>query len=623
MLSMSSNGGIRQSLPAKLNLNRSHGSSPILRIEDSPILEAKQSKNPNGNVLKFDSIRERSSSGSGEDVVKLRPVSYKKSVSNISLPSAVDLECQGEEDLWAIWNKLLQNWDTVNAKRKGRSGLEPLIRKGVPSPLRPVVWKQLVQTDTEALTQSYPALINSETPFEKQIIRDSTRTFPNHDMFQAPDSDGLESLRNLMHAYAVYDKEVGYCQGLGFVAGLLLMIMPEEEAFCVFVQILQENNIRDMYKPSMSLLSICNFQLDKLIEEMHPHVYHHLRHQGFTCSLYASTWFLTVFSTMLPLETVFRIMDIYLIEGLNIIFQVALALITIAQSDLMDLDMEGIQHFFTHDLGEKYGKDSDALIKRATGIEIDKRKMKRWEKEYIRKKERELQERKEIIHLKCESKALSERVIQLEKDNSQISAQLVDKQILRAKEAEEMLKLRGELARLKRCSSIGKEEPTKELDFENETICELVQDLAILKVHLADNANKIERLTLELKNQRNENTKLRSVLLESFQELHQYRKNSTSHIGSQLSINSYDDETLYSANDSKMEKLERELSDLKKIDALHVPQLEIESNSQTSSRSSLNEPIDFSNSYTDRTSGNTSKMSSTRRHSRSLQDLNL
>ena len=322
-------------------------------------------------------IRGRSSSDNNEDYSKNKLAVSKKSFSNISIPSAVELESQSEEDLWATWNVLLHNWDAVYSKRKSRTHLEALVRRGIPPLMRPVVWKNLVQTDTKLLTQSYPSLINSETPFDKQIVRDSTRTFPTHEMFQSPESQGVESLRNLMHAYAVYDKEVGYCQGLGFVAGLLLMTIPEEEAFCVLIQILQENRIRDMYKPSMSLLSICNYQLDKMIEESHPHVYYHLKHQGFSCSLYASTWFLTLFSTMIPLHTVFRIMDVYLIEGLTIIFQVALALIDMAQSDLLDLEMEGIQHFLTSELGQRYGTDADVLIKRATNVEIDKRKLKR------------------------------------------------------------------------------------------------------------------------------------------------------------------------------------------------------------------------------------------------------
>ena len=38
-------------------------------------------------------------------------------------------------------------------------------------------------------------------------------------------------------AYSLHDREVGYCQGSGFIVGLLLMIMPEEEAFSVLIQV--------------------------------------------------------------------------------------------------------------------------------------------------------------------------------------------------------------------------------------------------------------------------------------------------------------------------------------------------------------------------------------------------
>ena len=577
-------------------------------------------------------FRGRSSSDNNEDNSKNKLVLSKKSISNISIPSALELESQTEEDLWATWNVLLHNWDTVYSKRKSRTHLEALVRRGIPPLMRPVVWKNLVQTDTKLLTQSYPSLINSETPFDKQIIRDSTRTFPTHEMFMSPESQGVESLRNLMHAYAVYDKEVGYCQGLGFVAGLLLMTMPEEEAFCVLIQILQENRIRDMYKPSMSLLSICNYQLDKLIEESHPHVYYHLKHQGFSCSLYASTWFLTLFSTMIPLHTIFRIMDVYLIEGLTIIFQVALALIDMAQTDLIDLEMEGLQHFLTGELGEKYGTDADVLIKRATSIELDKRKLKRWEKEYIRKKERELQDRKEIIHFKNENKSLAERVMILEKENTSFSNQLIDKQLLRAKEAEETLKLKSELSKLRKQTTSKGSSPNRvreEIDIENDSLQDLIHSLATLKVHLAEKANKIEQFTLELRNTRNENTKLRSALLEAHQELHKFRKNvslSTSHIGSQLSLDSYEEDLYhtYSGNDSKIDNIERELNEYKKCDHLNVPHLYPEVVSNASSRSSLQAIDNELDEYNENTSLQSSRMnnltiSHTKKHSRSLE----
>lgn len=391
-----------------------------------------------------------------------------------------------------------------------------------------------------------------------------------------------------------------------------------------------------MYKPSMSLLSICNYQLDKMIEESHPHVYYHLKHQGFSCSLYASTWFLTLFSTMIPLHTVFRIMDVYLIEGLTIIFQVALALIDMAQSDLLDLEMEGIQHFLTSELGQRYGTDADVLIKRATNVEIDKRKLKRWEKEYIRKKERELQDRKEIIHFKNENKSLAERVMILEKENTSFSTQLVDKQLLRAREAEEIIKLKSEVAKLRKQSTSKGSSPSKvgkEIDIENDSLQDLIHSLATLKVHLAEKANKIEQFTLELRNTRNENTKLRSALLEAHQELHKYRKNvsmSTSHVGSQLSLDSYEDDIYpsYSGNDSKIENIERELNEYKKRDHLNVPHLYPDVVSNTSSRSSLqaiDNELDECNENPSVQSSrlNNLNISHSRKHSRSLEEFNI
>ncbi len=61
------------------------------------------------------------------------------------------------------------------------------------------------------------------SPHERAIRRDLNRTFPEHDFFKKHDGLGQESLCNVLKAYSVYDREVGYCQGSPFVAGLLLM----------------------------------------------------------------------------------------------------------------------------------------------------------------------------------------------------------------------------------------------------------------------------------------------------------------------------------------------------------------------------------------------------------------
>ena len=60
--------------------------------------------------------------------------------------------------------------------------------------------------------------------FPPQVIRrDIARTYPEHEFFKKKDGVGQESLFNVMKAYSIHDREVGYCQGSAFIVGLLLM----------------------------------------------------------------------------------------------------------------------------------------------------------------------------------------------------------------------------------------------------------------------------------------------------------------------------------------------------------------------------------------------------------------
>lgn len=73
-----------------------------------------------------------------------------------------------------------------------------------------------------------------------------------------------------------------------------------------------------------------------------PDLYVHFQSQSFHTSMYASSWFLTLFTTTFALPTACRVIDVFLSEGINIIFQIALALLHLGKEDLLSLDMEGM-----------------------------------------------------------------------------------------------------------------------------------------------------------------------------------------------------------------------------------------------------------------------------------------
>lgn len=118
--------------------------------------------------------------------------------------------------------------------------------------------------------------------------------------------------------------------------------MPEEEAFAVLVQIMQQHRMRNMMVPSMAELGVCMYQLENMVQEQFPDLHIHFQTQGFQTSMYASRWFLTLYTTTLNLAISCRVMDIFLSEGMEFIFKMALAMLTLGKDSLLSLDMEAM-----------------------------------------------------------------------------------------------------------------------------------------------------------------------------------------------------------------------------------------------------------------------------------------
>ena len=114
--------------------------------------------------------------------------------------------------------------------------LSKKIRAGIPPPLRGVVWVSMAGARDTFLESQYERLSGAPSPYEHLIGKDIGRSFPGVDMFRDADGDGQQQLGRVLKSFSLYDHTIGYCQGLGFLVGPLLMHMGEKEAFCVLVR---------------------------------------------------------------------------------------------------------------------------------------------------------------------------------------------------------------------------------------------------------------------------------------------------------------------------------------------------------------------------------------------------
>jgi hypothetical protein len=113
---------------------------------------------------------------------------------------------------------------------------------------------------------------------------------------------------NVLRAYALSDPEIGYTQGMNFLAGLLLTYLPSEaDAYAALSLLMRQRGLRELYLPDMSLLQIRLWQLSRLLP---PRLSAHLEAHAALPVLYASSWLLTCFAADFPLHFAARVVDV-------------------------------------------------------------------------------------------------------------------------------------------------------------------------------------------------------------------------------------------------------------------------------------------------------------------------
>jgi len=363
------------------------------------------------------------------------------------ISSSTNGMANSEEELWLLWGKILNEWE-VYTKRKA-SQVKELVRSGIPHHFRGMAWQLLCGAHDSVDKVKYSEYIKSQSACEKVIRRDIARTYPEHDFFKKKDGIGQEALFNVMKAYSIHDREVGYCQGTAFIVGLLLMQMPEEDSFAVLVRIMQNYRMREMFKPSMAELGLCMYQLDMLVQEHIPDLSAHFQSQAIHTNLYASSWFLTLFTTSLPIALSCRIMDCFLLDGIEVIFRLAISLLLIGKPELLVQDMEGVIRYFQKEMPANFESDPDEVINLAYSLKINQKRMKKMEKEYTTMKTKEKEDEIELKRLRTESRLLRQRCDMLEQESCNLADRLIQGQVTRAEVEEDTFAIKRELAAIK------------------------------------------------------------------------------------------------------------------------------------------------------------------------------
>lgn len=262
------------------------------------------------------------------------------------------------------------------------------VRKGIPPGLRGAAWFWYAGGPGQLARQPglYQKLLEQVEQGQlsdndrEHIERDLNRTFPDNVRFKPdptttldaqsgagggteaptgkkkkqnrhnadPETPMLQSLRRLLQAFAVHNPNIGYCQSLNFIAGLLLLFLDaDEEKSFVLLNIVCNTHLPGTHGVALEGANIDIAVLMSCVKDALPAVWAKLDDKGGvgsgpvaealrlpTVSLATTAWFMSLFVGTLPIESVLRVWDCLFFEGSKTLFRIALAIFKFGQPQI-------------------------------------------------------------------------------------------------------------------------------------------------------------------------------------------------------------------------------------------------------------------------------------------------
>eukprot|EP00931_Biecheleriopsis_adriatica_P086987 TRINITY_DN61515_c0_g1_i1.p1 TRINITY_DN61515_c0_g1~~TRINITY_DN61515_c0_g1_i1.p1 ORF type:complete len:411 (-),score=97.41 TRINITY_DN61515_c0_g1_i1:56-1288(-) len=234
-----------------------------------------------------------------------------------------------------------------------KATLKGLLRKGIPPEHRAEVWWSILGCETQRLQSpvAYEQYLKEslEPATSETIERDLMRTFPNHVKFRT--AAGRGELRNVLHAFARRRPIVQYCQGLNFIAGLLLVVFEDEaRAFWALVCAFDALGVEGYYTEGMQLLRADVEVLSAFMMKKCSKVARELRRLDIDLLAICTEWYMTWFAKSLPVGTVLRVWDTLFFEGFKVLFRISMGIFKRVEQEVMkcgsfDAVMEQAKHW--------------------------------------------------------------------------------------------------------------------------------------------------------------------------------------------------------------------------------------------------------------------------------------
>jgi len=200
------------------------------------------------------------------------------------------------------------------------------------------------------------------------IDLDIGRTFSSLGVFKNESQLG-NNLKEILRIFVVARPDIGYVQGLSYIAGTLLLQMDKFTSFVCFMNIILSPNILPFYRLDENNIKKRLELFDEIFKLNLPELYIHFQENEVLPEHYLLEWFMTLFTRNLKIELALRIWDIYMLEGIISIYKSAIVIFNLSEKKLLKMDFAEIMNFLKN--LDKNNYDEDKFVEEFNNVKFN------------------------------------------------------------------------------------------------------------------------------------------------------------------------------------------------------------------------------------------------------------
>ena len=200
------------------------------------------------------------------------------------------------------------------------------------------------------------------------IDLDIGRTFSSIGVFKNESQLG-NALKEILRIFVVSRPDIGYVQGLSYIAGTLLLQMDKYSCYVCFMNIILSPNILPFYRLDEKNIKKRLELFSEIFKLNLPKLYNHFQDNEVYPEHYLLEWFMTLFTRNLNIELALRIWDIYMIEGIFAVFKTGIVIFSLDEKNLLSKDFGEIMNFLRN--LDKNNYDEDKFVEELNNVKFN------------------------------------------------------------------------------------------------------------------------------------------------------------------------------------------------------------------------------------------------------------